>query len=405
MPWTPDATVTIGTTNYTAAALEGATVTMGRADTYSQPSAGYATVTVLTTAGVALQPALGDPLIVELDDSAGSPVRLFTGTVQAWQSDTSARGTTDVVQTTVTAVGPLSRLSRRIVESTRSAETDGDRIAWAIEEGLGVTWETWTPATDTWDDVDPALTWGALPPDLTDVDAGLYQVAALTGGGETNAYVVAAEASGSGQGVLYETRDGAIGWANADRRALNAASPLELDPTELSAEATVTSDAANLANQIALTYASGEVTADETVSIGVYGRYAATISTTLADVSAATDVAALYLERHAFPSESLRDVFLRLDTGNVTDTIVDQLLEVEVNDALTLTSLPAGLGSPQLTVFVEGVRWTLGRRTGLGLTVSPAFLSIGPSRWSTVAPDLAWTDAPPTLTWSDARSL
>lgn len=405
MPWSPDATVTIGGTDYTAAALEGATLTLGRSDVYSQPSAGYATVTVLTTAGSAIQPAIGVPLTIDLDDSAGSPVRLFTGTVQSYSSATSSRGTVDVIITTVTAVGPLALMARRLVTATRALETDGDRIAWAIEQGLGITWETWTPATDTWADVDPTLTWGAVPPDLTEIDAGIYDVAALTDGSEQPAYTIAAEASGSGQGVLYETRDGVVGWANADRRILNAATPLELDPGEVSAEATVRSDAADLANQVAVTYAGGEVTADETVSIGVYGRYAANIQTTLADVNAATDVAALYLERHAYPAEALSDLFLRLDTGNVADALVDNLLEIEVNDAITLTSLPAGLGTPQLNVFVEGVRWTLGRRTSLGLVVSPAFLSVGPSRWSTVAADLAWSEVPPTLAWSDARSL
>jgi len=405
MPWTPDATVTIGGTDYSGAALEGATVTRGRSDVYSQPSAGYATVVVLTTTGQALQPDLGVELTVDLDDSAGTPVRLFTGTVQSWSSTPSPGGETDVIATTVTAVGPLAKMARRTVAATRAEETDGARVAWAIEQGLGVLWETWTPATDTWADVDPALTWGGVPPELDDIDTGIYDVAALTSGDQASTYTIAAEAAGSGQGILYETAGGVVGFANEARRATNAATPLELDSGEVGIDVSVRSDAANLANHVTVVYASGEVTGDENVSVGIYGRYSAVIQTTLADVSAATNVAARYLERHAYPAQALDVLTLRLDTGNLADALIDDVLELETNDALEVTTLPAGLGDPQLVVIVEGVRWNLGRRTEVVLNVSPVFLSVGPSLWGTVAATLAWAEVPTTLTWEDARSL
>lgn len=405
MPWAPSATVTIAGSDVTAAVLEGATLFRGRSETYAQASAGYATVSLLTTVGAALQPAIGATLTVDLDDSAGSPVRLFTGTVQQYASTTASRGDSAVVETTVTAVGPLSTAFRRTTDAARAAELDGARIAWALTEALATTWEGWTPATGTWADVDASTTWAALPPDLGEVDSGVYSIAAFSSGTSRSAYAIAAEASGSGQGVIYETAGGAVGWANADRRATLIATGVELDQDEVAATVRSSSSAADLMNVIALAYDGGTVNAEDAGSIAVYGRYAGDVTTTLEDASAASDVATLYLERHAYPTDALYEIELGLETGSVPDAVVDELLDVNTNTAVILTDLPSGFGATTRTVFVEGVRWTLGRRTSLLLTVSPAFLSIGDVRWSGVTPTLAWSAVPSTLAWQDARSL
>jgi hypothetical protein len=407
--WRPEATVTLDGVDYTGETIGRLSITRGRRTVYDPAPAGYCRLELIDLPGTGLPIDIAETLEVTVEDSAGSPVTVFAGYV----TDIAAGiydagiGGTPAATYTLTAVGPLARLARRtVLAAGRPAETDGQRILAAVEAGLAVTWEEYP--SEAWQDVDAAVTWETVDPgfDSDLIEAGIFDLSALDAadGGYT-ALEVAEEASASGDGYLYETLDGFIGWANADSRG-TATSYLDIPHDVIQASGLRTaSSVSDLANRVTVNYTGGAETSQDSESIQTYTLYSRIISTSLANASNASDRADQYVERHAWPAINLDQFSIRLDT--LTDTgLLDGLLEVAQNTPVNLTGLPATLGYTQIPGFVEGTTLTVDRhRAELRLNVSDATLSYGSIRWSAVPQSLTWTDLPATLIWEDARSL
>jgi hypothetical protein len=342
-------------------------------------------------------------------NTLGDDVTVFSGYVTDIAADLydPGIGSTPAAIYSIIAVGPLARLSRRVVlDGGRPSELDGTRITAALSTGLATTWEE-LPNGD-WDSLDPTLTWETFDPgyDPTIIDPGIFTLAALdaTDSGYT-ALEVAEEASRSGAGYLYETLDGRVGWANADSRG-TATAYLDIPNSVIGSNGLRSSASiSNLVNRVTVTYDGGAETSQDSASIQRYTLFSRRISTTLANASNASDRADEFIERHAYPAINLDSFSIRLDTLT-DDTLIDELLEVYQNTPVNLTGLPATLGYTQIPGFVEGTTLTLDRhRADLRLTVSDATLSFGSIRWSAIPQSLVWDDLPATLTWEDARSL
>jgi hypothetical protein len=406
MTWAPATTVTIGGVDYTGETVGTVQIQRGRDSVYADPTAGFANVRLIdkTGVGITLDPA--ETLTVDIEDSAGAPVRLFTGAVTDIVKELYDPGLSGVPSAivTVAAVGPLARLSRvQVLAAGRPAETDGERIAAALEAGLGATWEE-LPYT-AWEDIPAGLTWvtfsGGFDPDL--IDPGLFDLIALDAqdGGYT-ALEVATEASRSGQGYLYETTDGLVGWENADERG--TATDFYDIPASLllAADVSVRTSLADIVNQVDVTFDGGVATDSDADSIPIYGRWERRITTLLANQSNAEQYAADYIRRHAFPAVNLESVVIRLD--GLDDTLADELLDLDLNGPVNLDDVPATFGLPFLPGFIEGLNWRIdAHRTELQLFVSDANLSTGDLRWSQIGSNLTWEDLPTTLTWQDWR--
>lgn len=407
MTWQPATTVTIDELDYTGDTVGTVTIRRGRDTVYADPVAGYATVQLIDKTGESLDIVLGTRLDVTVEDSTTADVALFSGLVTDVSRQLYDPGLTGdpASITQVSAVGPLARMARRqIFASGRPAETDGDRIAAAIADGLAASWEetagTWATvatSTATWTSIDPI--------DLDLIDAGLFDLAALPaqGGGRT-AYQAASEASFSGEGVLYETGDGFVGWDNADSRGTSP-DYLDIAGNLLRADG-ITTDTSltDLVNRVEVVHDEGVALATEPESIIQFGRYDRRIDTQLANASNAETRAAKFIERHAFPLDNLSAVTIRVD--GLPDSTADDLLSIDINKPVFLTDLPDTIGVTQLPGFVEGVEYRIDPyRLEITLNVSDAQLSIGDSRWSQVPATLRWNQVDATLTWEDARSF
>ena len=404
--WTPATTVTIGGVDYTGDTVGTVQIQRGRDNVYADPTAGFANVRLIdkTGVGITLDPA--ETLTVDIEDSNGDPIRLFTGAVTDIVKelyDPGLRGVPSAV-VTVAAVGPLARLSRvQVLAAGRPAETDGDRIAAALEVGLGVTWEE-LPYT-AWEDIPAALTWvtfsGGYDPNI--VDPGLFDLIALDPqDGGHNALTVALDASRSGQGYLYETVDGLVGWENADERG-TATDFYDIPSTlVLAGDIATKTSLADIVNLVDVTYDGGVATDSDSVSIPQYGRWERRIETLLANQTNAEQYAADYIRRHAFPAINLESVTVRLD--GLDDTLADELLDLDLNGPVNLEDVPATFGLPFLPGFIEGLAWRIdAHRAELQLLISDANLSTGDLRWSQIGSTVAWEDLPTTLTWQDWR--
>jgi len=404
--WTPDATVTINGVNYTGDTIGTVSINRGRDNVYADPTASFASVQLIDKTGVGITIDPAEQLVIDIDDSAGAPVRLFTGSVTDITKtlyDPGLRGLASAV-VTVAAVGPLARLSRvQVLNAGRPAETDGDRIAAALEEGLGVTWEE-LPYT-AWEDIPADLTWvtfsGGYDEDL--IDPGLFDLIALPAqGGGHNALVVASDASRSGQGVLYETATGLVGWENADDRG-TATNFYDIPSTlTIASQLATQTSLADIVNRVEVTYFGGVATESDAVSIPQFGRWERRIETLLVNEINAVQYASDYIRRHAFPAVNLEQVTVRLD--GQPDALADELLALDLNSPVNLQDVPATFGEPFLPGFVEGLTWRIdAHRAELQLLVSDANLSTGDLRWSQIGSTVTWADLSTTLTWQDWR--
>ena len=400
--------VRIDGTDYTGEALNGVSITRGRDTVYQAPSSGYARVQLVDIAGLGLPIDIATTLTIGVTDPGANELTVFSGYVTDIAADIYDPGVGQLPSAiySIYAVGPLARLSRRIIlDGGRPAETDGVRIAAAIQGGLSATFDETSGA---WEDIDPALTWDTFDPgyDAALIDPGVFDLVALPSADTGySALEVAEQASFSGEGLLYETLDGYVGWDNADARG-NLTSPLVIPGDVLNAAGLRTSSSvSDLVNRAIVQYPTGAETAQDLTAIQAFTLFERVISTQLADSTAAGDRADSYVERHAYPVINLDAVTIRLDTLDDT-ALRGSLLQVRSGSFIRLTGLPATLGVTYLDAFVEGTSLRLDRqRAELRLNVSDASLSYSQVRWSGVTPALDWASVDGTLEWQDARSL
>ena len=399
MTFAPDPTVSIAGIDYTADAIDAVTITRGRDTVYSEPQPGFATVRLIDKTGQGVGIEVGDPVHIDLAPGR----RVFWGTVTDWTAqlyDPGLRGQPAAVYS-ITAVGPLLRFNRRIIYfGGRQAETDGERILDIIEAGISLTWEeatgTWAQAQGTWAEAT------AQPFDPTIIDPGVFDLAALPAADQGYVALTAAQqAASSGEGILYETADGRIGFANADRRPANrAAGPYQIAAGIVRADLETRSQLADITNRVTVTYAGGAVTEEDIDSIGRFGPYASQVDTQLVNLTNAEARAESFLARHAIPTVQMGDVSIRLD--GLDTTLAGDVLDLELNDAVRVP-VPDTMGPTNRVGFVEQIVTRFDAfRAEVVLTVSDFRLSEGAQRWGQVDPTLAWQDVSATLEWQDA---
>ena len=410
MTWQPNPRVVIGGRDYTGDTVGRVSAQRGRRDVDSAASAASAQVTLRDADGKGFEVRVGEPLELWLDDSSGTSVQVFGGQVQELSLSTVAIGGGDaLVVWQVSASGPFARLNRRsVLAGGRPAENDGERVAAAISAGLGVAWEEYS-ASQTWAQVNGATTWQTLDPgfDATLIDAGVYGLAAL--GSADAGYgplSVAQDAAFSARGVLYETRDGFIGYADANRRqTAGAGTALEIPTSTLSQSGLgFRQILTSLVNRATVAYSGGAVTVSDDDSVREYGVWQTELTTQLATLASGSAVAAEIVNDRASPAFEVDEVQVQMVRAG--DGLRDALLEVEPNDYVRITGMPGGLPTDDLLGFVESVGWSSDEFTTLlTLGVSDAVLSIGAVRWSAVGTAVTWASIGTAVKWPDARSL
>jgi len=399
MTFQPAPTVTIGSTDYTGDTIGEVTVTRGRDTVYAEPQPGYATVRLIDKTGAGIPIEVGDQVTIDL--KPGRPV--FWGTITDWTASLYDPGIANqpAAIVTVTAVGPLMRLNRRVIYfSGRQAEEDGPRIADIIQDALAVPWEE---AVGTWDDqVGTFADYVAQPYDPALIDPGVFDLAAVpTADSGYNALTLAQQAASSGAGILFETADGFIGFANADRRPANrAAGEYAIPPTVVRAELETQSALADITNRVTVTYDGGAVTEQDIDSIQRFGVYASQVTTQLVNQSNAEVRAQTYVARHAIPTVQMGRIAIRLD--GLDPTLADDLLDLDINAAVEVP-VPTTMGPTNRVGFVEQVVTRFDPyRAEIVLNVSDYRLSEAAQRWGQVTGTLEWGDVSATLEWQDA---
>jgi hypothetical protein len=395
--YTPTYRVTIAGTVQTSTTLEDATITYGRNDFFEATQPSYCNLELLNLDGTSPVVELLDTIIIEVTNSSGAYVKLFTGEVSGVYNRLAGAGAVGKPNTLqIQAVGALGLLVKRYAGAVAyPEELDGARITRILEETLYTAWEDLS-GTFTWNDF-TTETWATYGVQGIDtIDVGRYEVLARPAEID-QAYNLTDTTQQSALGYLYDTPDFEIGYADAERRSENYATNLiELDANLVNADIQTRLQTADIVNSVVIQYDDPvlEVAAQNDTSINTYGLLEEVRSTILAQTADATEQATNFVNYRGTPKVSLEEVTVNLSNSNMTNTVRDNLLGVSMDSLLYLDNIPVGLIAEGYNEgFVEGWTWTLGRNN-LELA-----MSVSNSIYSTL--DVQWEDYNATIQWQN----
>jgi hypothetical protein len=217
---------------------------------------------------------------------------------------------------------------------------------------------------------------------------------------------VAQGTADSAGGLVWETREGDIRYADAEHRR-GADVVLDLDACDILVTPTWSRTLAGMVNEITMGYG---VTPDEGGVAPVYhavnqasrdewGRYGYSVTTELATEDDVFQAASLILAQNAGPVWMLDA--LPVDVRGLTLAETHALLALDVHSLIRVSGLPfTGSAPTSLGAWVEG--WTERLAWGahdLELTVSDYCRTVPPYRWNDVPAATTWNTV--TGTWDE----
>ena len=404
--YTPTYRVTIAGVVQTSTTLQDGTITYGRNDFFEATQPSYCNIELLNLDGTSPVVELLDTIIIEVTNSAGTYVKLFTGEVSGVYNrfeGAGLGGTPNTLQ--IQAIGALGLLVKRYAGGVAyPEELDGARIQRILEETLFVAWED-ISNTQTWNDF-TTETWANYGVQGIDtIDAGRYEMLARSAQVQ-QAYELTDITQQSGLGYLYDTADFEIGYADAERRTDNYATNLiELDANLVNADIQTRLQTADIVNSVVIQYDDPilEEAAQNDPSINNYGLLEEIRSTILAQTLDAQEQATNFVNYRGTPRTSLEAVSVNLAHSDMTNTVRDDLLAVTMDTLLYLDNIPVGLiPEGYFEGFVEGWTWTLGRKNlELTMSVSNSIYSTLDVQWEDYNALIQWQNLDNTTRWLD----
>jgi hypothetical protein len=399
-----------GATTYADNTISSISIRYGRDDVTSQPQPGFASIRLWTDASAPLNITLSQNVSIAIDKGTTGTQEIFNGIISDIDislSDYGSEGSIAIYS--ITAVGPLAQLNRRLVGAPNFArENDGTRIYNILTAAFLTEWADLSP-TLAWNNLPTDVTWDsfdATNQDLIDnitanVDVpGQYELMAYTSG-EADAYTLAIQAANSGRGVLWESSNGELYYD--DYLARSSAVPLILTADDILANGLKTmAQLGEIVNDAEVTYRLGSATVRDEHSIILYGQLSGTRSTQLYNLTDAQNQAADFIESRAYPRMYPEQITIPLHSPTVSDATRDELAAVYNGLRVTTTALPKVFGT-NFDGFVEGWTWNLTRYTAeLALTCSAYSETYSSVIWYQIPVTTTWTGYTPSTTeWQD----
>lgn len=407
--WTPEWKITLnGVSTYASLTLANLSITSGRSDIYSQPSAGYCSVTIVNTNLGSISLDINDDVLIQVKNSSGSYVNLFGGTITDLDISVDKSGANGIVELiSIKALGALSKLTKVLTNGVLTKDQDGDQIYTILEPLL----------FNTWSKVPPALTWATYTSTTTWVNAensgigeidrpGDYELTDRTSN-PTTAYELISALATSGLGYMYEDAQGRICYADSTHRSQYLADNgyTELDANHaLGSGLKISKRSGDVRNSIKITYKNNQTTsATSAASIAIYGELGQNISTSLENLTDANTQAAFYLALRAYPQYMFRSITFPLASSELDNGDRDSLLNVFMGLPLDISNLPSNMIAGGFQGFVEG--WTFSASKGalsITLNLSPTAYSLQAFKWMDVPITEQWQTISPTLDWLNA---
>jgi len=379
MAWAPQPTITVNGTSRNSVTLTDVQISYGRTGVWEQARAGYARISVINNNSTDFSFDMNQTVSIKVKNIAGTDVTVFTGKITSVDNQLAGAGTvgTSVVQT-ITAVGPFSQMSRKIIGDTAWArEFDSDRMT-----------RIFTDAGQTIDIVDTP---------------GIYEFTNRSANG-ADAYSLAATYAAQANGYIYETATGTVGFANESRRFIDQRDNGYLTiPNNYILWGSVSSQKtlADIVNAITVNSTSSSGSASDATSQATYGVVAGSISTELHNAADAQVQADRYIVLRAYPRTSLSSFTIPINSPNVSAANVDKFISMAVGEPIQITSLPTGIKNTTYKGFVEGYQFNINKfEMVMNLITTDYTYSITPTRWQDVTATLTWAGVGATVQWN-----
>jgi hypothetical protein len=309
----------------------------------------------------------------------------------------------------IIALGALSRLPKALTEGVLAKDFDGDQILTILTDLLINSWNE-VPAALQWATYDPTEQWqDAQNTGLGEIDTpGNYELA-NRGSSTINVYSLVSALATSGLGYIYENALGQISYADSTHRSVYLAANGYTDLSAAQALAdslSIQTRAGDIRNEIVLKYgnnSNNEVVDSDATSIGLYGKLAQIITTTIENASDAGDQAAFYLTLRAYPQANFNQITFELTNPEIDDADRDALINIFMGLPLRINDLPLNMAAGTYLGFVEGWTWRAAYNSvSVTAILSPLAFSLQAMQWQDVAIAEQWNTISGSLDWADA---
>ena len=408
--WNPVWRVKINGVDYTTAILANLSITSGRTNIYTQAQAGYINIELINLDQSPILAEINQSITVELQDSSATFVPIFGGSIVDVAVSVTDVGSVAYSQTvTIIALGALARLPKALTNGVLTKAHDGTQIYKILQAVLFAQWNA-VPAALTWGTADPTLTWAdAFNTGLGEIDRpGNYELA-NRGSSRTDVYSLVSALANSGLGYLYENPQGQISYADSTHRTtyLAANGYVELSANDALANSLkIQTRAGDVRNDVTVKYGSlsaNEVSANDPVSIGIYGNLAQIFTTTIFSSIDAQSQADFYLAIRAYPQPMFNSITYELTNPEISDSDRNSLINIFMGMPVQVSDLPLNMSAGNFLGWVEG--WTIKaayNQVSISPVMSPLAYSLFAMRWNDVPITENWTTVAPTLTWENA---
>lgn len=379
MPWLPQPTITVNGVDRKSITLSDVQISYGRNSVWEQARSSYARIAIINNNSTDFTFDMNQSVSVKVKNVAGTDVTVFTGKITSVDNALAGSGSigSSVVQT-ITAVGPFSQMSRKIIGTSNwGKEFDTDRMT-----------RIFTDAGQTIDVVDsPAI----------------YEFA-VRNANPGDSYSLAATYAQQANGYIYETTTGAVGFANESRRFIDQRDNGYLViPNNYILWGSVSSQKtlADIVNAITVTSIGSSGTALDANSQATYGVVAGSIATELHNAADAQIQADRYITLRAYPRTSLSSFTIPVNSPNVSSADVDNFISMSVGKPIQITALPTGIKNTTYRGFVEGYSFSINQyEMIMNLITTDYTYSITPTRWQDVPATLTWAGVDSTVQWT-----
>ena len=402
--------VAINGIEYTNFVLANLTATSGRSNIYEQAQAGYCNLSLYNVTQSNVTININDTVTIQLKDSTNTYIPIFGGSVVDLKIGVAAAGSIGVSQQiTILAVGALARLQKSLTNGVLAKDFDGDQILEVLTDLLVNNWSEVAPSVE-WATFNPTTTWAtAENSGLGEIDTpGTYELAARSSD-RTDVYSLVAALATSGLGYIYESATGAISYADSSHRSIYLATNGYTDVSAAQAIATnleITTRAGDIRNSITVKYgatSSSEKSADDPLSISLYGQLASIVTTTLHNAADAQDQADFYLALRANPFPMMTSITFELTNPEIDDADRDALISIFMGLPLRIADLPLNMSSGTYLGFVEGWQFSANYNTvSVTALLSPLAFSLQAMQWDEVPIAELWNTISGSLEWQDA---
>jgi hypothetical protein len=409
MTWLPEWRVTVGDDVYTT--VTSVSYATGRLDIDRQCTAGYCRVEIINSTGADFTINVTEPITLELKNSSGTYITVFTGEVSDFSIGVRSPEETGYITTgTILGIGSLAKLTKAIYNTALSEGLDGAQIAAILGAALNLNWNEVTP-TVTWATYPATTTWNEAETYVGTIDSGFYTMISQAASATAKSQSLVDQIANSALGQIYEsTADGLVNYDDADHRsdylADNGYTYLDASyatPSSISSQTQI----ARIRNSLIYKYSTGygsTYSASDSDSIGAYGLYERSFESNIKNLADITDIAMRELNLRKSAKASLGAITFRLDNPDMPSAMLDDLIAIFFGEPVLIQNLPSNLLGGTFEGFVENVALrATPTYVDLTLYITATEFSLSTTQWETILPStITWATTNATLIWNNA---